>query len=236
MSGPGDTARLSVSAARLRLIGLTLTVAVMAAVAVGVGPDVAAIRGWITGTGWLAPLVFTLLYALLTVALVPGSVLTVAAGLLFGAGLGSVLTLVGATAGAAVAFAVARMAGRAAVQRLLSGRAARVDRWIGDRGLVAVVMLRLVPLVPFSAANYAAGITAVRFRDFVIGTAVGIVPGTVAYTVLGARLTDPTDPVFLGAIVGLALLTIGGSVLLRRSGRRERTPEAAEGSRRPAAP
>lgn len=218
---------LSDRAARLRLVVLVAGVAGLAAVAAGVGPDVETIRGWTTSAGWVAPLVFVLLYAGLTVALVPGSVLTLAGGLLFGAVTGSLASIVGATVGATLAFVVARSVGRGAVERLVSGRAARVDRWLGDRGLLAVVTLRLVPLVPFAIANYAAGVTAVRLRDFVAGTAIGIVPGAVAYTVLGANVADPTDPAFIAAIAALVVLAVGGSLVLRASGRRDRAEVAS---------
>jgi uncharacterized membrane protein YhdT len=87
-------------AAALRLTSLVLVVATVAAVALGAGPDVDAIRSWMDGTGVAAPAVFVLLYVLLTVALVPGSVLTAAGGLMFGAILGTALTLIGATLGA----------------------------------------------------------------------------------------------------------------------------------------
>lgn len=216
-AGRRGNAELSTRAATLRLVAFVLAVAAVALLAVGIGPDVATIRRWVSAGEWVAPVVFVLLYAGLTVALVPGSVLTLAGGLLFGGGLGSVVSVVGATVGATIAFTIARAAGRRAVERLVSGRAARVDRWLAYRGILAVVTLRLVPLVPFSVANYAAGITAVRRRDFVVGTAVGIVPGTVAYTVLGSRATDPTDPGFLAATAGLVLLAVLGSLVLRRT-------------------
>lgn len=216
---PGRVAELSPAAARVRLVVLVVAVAGLAAVAVGAGPSAESIRSWVAGTGWAAPLLFVPLYAALVVVLVPGSVLTITAGLLFGGALGTLVTLVGATTGASIAFVVARTGGRPAVERLGSGAVARVDRWLGDRGLAAVITLRLVPLVPFSAANYAAGITAIRLRDFVAGTAVGIVPGTVAYNFLGARFTDPSDPVFLAAMAMLVSLAIGGSIALRRSRR-----------------
>lgn len=214
-----DPPSRSARAARFRLVVFVVAVAAVAAVAAGIGPDVATIRSWSTSAGWVAPLAYILLYAALTVALVPGSVLTLAAGLLFGAVLGSVVAVVGAVAGGTAAFTLARKAGRGPVEQLISGRAARVDRWLGDRGLLAVVTLRLVPLVPFSVANYAAGITAVRLRDFVVGTAVGIVPGAVAYTILGANVADPTDPAFVAAVAALAVLAVVGGLVLRRSRR-----------------
>lgn len=138
-------------------------------------------------------------------------------GLLFGITAGSLLTFLGATLGATIAFGVARPAGRRAVDRLVSGRVERVDRWLGARGFGAVLALRLVPLVPFSAANYAAGVTAVRLRDYVAGTAIGIIPGVVVYTVIGARVSEPTDPVFIGAVVALVLLAGVGTVSMHHA-------------------
>lgn len=219
MTADGAPVPLSRLAAMARLVSLLVVLAGLAAVAVQAGPDVGAIRRWVDGTGVVAPLVFMLAYVVLTVAVVPGSILTAAAGLLFGAAVGTFLTLVGATVGATAAFLIARTVGRRAVERLASGKVARVDRWLGERGFTAVLTLRLVPLVPFSAANYAAGVTAIRLRDYVLGTAIGIVPGTIAFNVLGDRVADPGDPVFLAATAVLALLAVGGTVALRRSSR-----------------
>lgn len=210
------TPHLSRLAAIVRLGVLVAALALVATVSLRAGPDLASIRAFVDGAGWIAPAAFVVSYAVLTVGLVPGAVLTAAGGLLFGVTVGSLLTIVGATAGATLAFGVARRVGRQAVDRLVSGRAARVDQWLGARGFVAVLTLRLVPLVPFSAANYAAGVTAVRLRHFVGGTALGIIPGVVAYTVLGARASNPTDPVFLVALVALVLLAGAGGLVVRR--------------------
>ena len=218
------TATLSRSAARLRLLGLTAAVAAGAVVAVNASPDVEAIRAWTLQTGWVAPLVFVVLYALLVVALVPGSVVTLAGGVLFGVALGSLLAIVGATLGATVSFFLARRAGRRAVERLASDRIRRVDRWLARRGPAAVITLRLVPLVPFSIANYAAGVSGIRTRHYLLGTTIGIVPGTVAYTVIGARFTSPTDPLFLAAVAGLVVLAVAGSIVAARVERRRSAP------------
>lgn len=212
---------LSRAAAIVRLVLFVIALAVVGLIAVRTGPDVAAVRSFVADTGWVGPGVYVLAYAVLTVALVPGTVLTLSGGLLFGVLGGSVLTIVGATLGATAAFVIARRAGRAAVDRLAGGRVARVDEWLAARGLVAVLTLRLVPLVPFSVGNYAAGVTGVRARDYVLGTAIGIVPGVVVYTVLGARAQDPTGPAFLVALGALALLAVGGAIAARRSGSRD---------------
>lgn len=201
----------------VRLVVLIVLLAGVAALSFAADVTVADIRAWVESGGWAAPAVFVVLYAALTVGLVPGSILTTAAGVLFGAASGTGLALVGATLGATLAFEVARRTGRPAVRRLEAGHVARVDAWLADRGLLAVMSLRLVPLVPFSAANYAAGLTGIARRDYLVGTAIGIVPGTFAYTLLGANLADPTDPVFLAAAAGLVVLAVLGGVLLRRA-------------------
>lgn len=207
---------MSRGAALIRLLALAAGLVVVAVASVQTGLDATAVRALVADAGWIGPVLYVMAYAFLTVALVPGALLTASGGVLFGIGTGSLLTLVGATLGAMAAFVIARAAGRPAVDGLVSGRVERVDRWLGDRGLVAVLTLRLVPLVPFNAANYAAGVTAIRLRDFIAGTAVGIVPGVVVYTGLGARASDPTGPGFLVAVGGLVVLAGLGSLAMRR--------------------
>ncbi len=194
-------------------------------------PDVAVLRDRVAATGPWAPLLYIAGYALGTVLLVPGVLLTAAAGALFGVVGGSVVVLVGATTGAVASFLLGRLLGRPAVERLVGGRLHRLDRFLARRGLVAVIGLRLVPLVPFALLNYGSGVTAVRLRDYTLGSAIGMTPGIVAYTAVGGSLTDPTSPQFLAAVVGLAALTLAGAAAARRARRRDSRPvPAAEGT------
>lgn len=202
----------------VRLLAGALVLAGLAAVVLGAGVDAARVRGLVADSGLLAPPLYVAVYVVGTVLLVPGAVLTVAGGLLFGTLWGGLLTLVAATVGATLAFRGARWVGRGPVERLAGPRIGAVDQWLGDRGLLAVLTLRLVPLVPFSLANYAAGLTGIRLRDYVVGTAVGIVPGTFAYAALGASVTDPGSAQFVAAVGGLVLLTVLGVLLSRRGG------------------
>ncbi len=155
----------------------------------------------------------------LTVLFFPGSVLTGVGGALFGVALGTVLSVVGATAGATAAFFIGRRLGRGTLERAVGRRARAVDAWLGQRGFTAVLYLRLFPVVPFNVLNYASGVTAVSARDYVLGTAVGIIPGAFAYAALGGSLDDPWSPEFLAAL-GLALaLAVVGALEARRRGR-----------------
>lgn len=189
------------SLARLLLLVALLAAAGVVALAVPV-PDLATVREAVDDAGVLAPVGFVLAYAAATLAPVPKSVLTVAAGALFGLVSGAGLVVLSATLGALVAYGVGRLLGRDAVERLTGARVARLDDLLERRGLVAVIGLRLVPVVPFTVMNYAAGLTRVRTRDFLIGTPVGLLPGTLTYVSVGA----------LGADLGRAPLAV--SVLM----------------------
>lgn len=181
-----------------------------------VGEALARIRSAVDASGVWGPLLFVLVYTGLTAALVPGSPLTIAAGVLFGPWWGTALVVVGATVGATIAFLWGRRLGRGAVDRLAGARFERVDGWLRDRGLLAVLYVRLVPVLPFNLLNPVAGVTGVRLRDFVLGTAVGIVPGTFAFAALGGSFDDPTSPLFLGAIALLVVLAVGAPLVDRR--------------------
>lgn len=205
----------------VRLIVFAGIVVAGVAVAAIVGlPDVQQLRADIAAAGPVAPVLFVALYAVATLAPVPKNVFGVAAGLLFGVVLGTAVVLLAAMLGALAAFVLGRTMARAAVERITGARVARVDALLRRRGLLAVIGVRLIPVLPFTAINYAAGLTAVGTRDYVIGTAVGIVPGTVAYVALGNYGTEPASWPFVAAVAALVLLSAGGAALARRARRR----------------
>jgi uncharacterized membrane protein YdjX (TVP38/TMEM64 family) len=189
---------------------------VLGAVLLGVGVLVAVAGGavwgdvsaWVDSLGWWGPLVFAACYALAVTALVPGSVLNASAGALFGVAVGVGSVLVGATAGAALSFALARALGRPAVARYAgSGRLARLDAYLSRRAFESVLVLRMVGLFPFGVVNYGAGVAGVRFAPYIAGTFAGIIPGTLVYTGLGKALREPGSPMVWIAPVGLVALS-----------------------------
>ncbi|MGE3194540.1 MAG: TVP38/TMEM64 family protein [Microbacteriaceae bacterium] len=187
-----------------------------------------AIQAAAAGTGWWGAAVFVLAYGLVTLTPIPKNVVSVAAGLTWGLGLGVALVYAGALIGAALAFAIGRALGREAVERFTGARVARVDDILRRRGLMALIGVRLVPVLPFTVINYSAGLTAVRPRDYAIGTMVGIVPGTVAYVAVGAFGTTLGWPFYVAA-GALGILTLAGvvySVITRRTRRSARAGAA----------
>lgn len=135
---------------------------------------------------WTARLVYVVGYVIGTMILLPGLLLSFVGAVLFGVWEGTLYTWVGATAGATGAFLLARFLGRDFVNRLLRGKLRTLDERLRERGFVSLLIIRLVPLFPFNGVNFGCGLTSIRLRDYVLATAIGIVPGTFVYQYLFA--------------------------------------------------
>lgn len=221
---------LSRPAVRLTLLGLGL-LAVLLVVRSAGGLSRDAIARMVADAGPWGPVAFVALYAVLTVAMVPGSIITAAGGVLFGALAGTALSVTGATAGAVAAFLLSRRLGREQVEQLAGERIGRFDAWLERRGFSAVLYLRLIPVFPFNVANYVVGVTAVDFRAYTLATALGMIPGAYAFAAIGGHVDDVTSPGFLSAVALLVVLAIGGPLVerwVRRSRDRRGTKEAAD--------
>ncbi len=146
---------------------------------------------YINSLGAIGAVVFVLGYVLACIAFVPASILTLAAGAIFGLAKGIALVFVAAMLGATAAFLIARYVARRAIEKRVGGnpRFAALDAAIGAQGRRIVFLLRLSPLFPFSLLNYALGLTRVTFADYVIGS-VGMLPGTVLYVYYGRLVGD----------------------------------------------
>ena len=155
--------------------------------------------------GAAAPAVFVVLYVGLSLLLVPSSVLTLTAGLLFGIVPGASLAFVSGALSAAVGFFVGRRFGRARVERLAGARLEVVNRWLRRHGVVTVAIARNVPALPFGLVNYAAGVTGIPARRFLVGTLLGFGIGAlVVYGGLSSLVaTLATRELFRGLAVGI---------------------------------
>ncbi|MEV8252753.1 TVP38/TMEM64 family protein [Rhodoglobus sp. NPDC076762] len=191
-------------------------------------PSVEEIQAWAESTGLLGAGIFIFAYAILTLTPAPKAVISIAAGLAWGLWIGTLLVLVGAVAGAALSFWIGRMLGRDAVEQYTGGRVRAVDEMLQKRGLLSMIALRLIPLIPFTVINYAAGLTAVRVRDYMLGTAIGIIPGTMAYVAVGASGAELNSSLFI-ALGALGVLTIGGGIAAARLRKKDAAAAAASG-------
>lgn len=147
--------------------------------------------------GAIAPIAFILIYIIATVAFLPGSILTLGAGVVFGIVQGSIYVFIGATIGATLAFLVGRYLARGWISNKIAGnqKFSAIDRAVGQEGFKIVLLTRLSPIFPFNLLNYALGVTGVSLKDYVLAS-VGMIPGTIMY-------------VYIGSLAG-SIATIGG--------------------------
>ena len=211
-------------------IGIAVVVAALIAAArlLPVREWLKSFQDWVHGMGPAGMLLYAAVYIAAVVLFVPGIVLTLGAGFLFGLGWGIVVVSVASTTAAALAFLIARYFARDAVERLArkDPRFEAIDRAIGKEGWKVVALLRLSPLVPFSLSNYLYGLTSVKFGSYVATSWVAMLPATVLYVYLGAAgrtIGGKTEKSpWEWALLGLGLAaTAAVTVLLTRVARRE---------------
>ena len=203
---------------RPALLVAVLVVVVLVALVVPL-PSPLEVRGWARAAGPLAPVLFLAAHSLATTTpFVPRTVFTLSAGLIFGPWWGLVLALVGSTVSAVLGFLVARRLGHRAVARLGPGRVRRLEERLSRRGLLTVTSTRLVPAIPFAPLNYTLGVTTVAPGAFVLGTVVGLVPGTAAVVLLGDAATGGASPTMVVIFAVSGLLGLVGLAVSARSG------------------
>jgi len=157
------------------------------------------VLAWIENLGWIGIVAYILIYIAACVFLLPGSVLTLGAGVVFGVVKGSVIVSIASTLGATIAFLTGRYIARSWVVRQIEKRPffQAIDEAISAEGWKIVLLTRLSPIFPFSLMNYALGLTRVKIKDYVLASWIGMLPGTVMY-------------VYIGSLAG-SLASIGGS-------------------------
>jgi uncharacterized membrane protein YdjX (TVP38/TMEM64 family) len=248
MNDPNDNAPAGAAEATGRRLPwklAALLLALAALVAAGRMLDLGALlmrtRAWVESFGPWAPLAFVLLYAAICVAALPGAIFTMAAGAIFGLLEGCLWAWLGAMAGSTLVFLGVRHLARDAVQRRLARdeRFRTLDRALGREGRTIMILMRLSPAFPFNFLNYALGLTAVRFVDYLVA-GVAMIPGTLLYAYSGYAIGDvaliasgETAGRGTGYSILLALglaATVAVTVVIARAARqalREAAPEAA---------
>jgi uncharacterized membrane protein YdjX (TVP38/TMEM64 family) len=159
---------------------------------------------WIESLGYIGGIAFMGIYIIATVAFLPGSILTLGAGVVFGIVFGAIYVFVGATLGAIAAFLVGRYIARGWVSQKIADnqKFAAIDRAVAHEGFKIVLLTRLSPIFPFNLLNYAFGVTGVSLKDYALAS-IGMLPGTIMYVYIGSLAGDlariggenqPTNP------------------------------------------
>jgi len=172
--------------------------------------DQETLRQMIAGSGFLAPLIYMLIYSLAPALLLPGLPITIAGGILFGPFWGVVYTITGSTIGACIAFLTSRYVARGWIEgKLRSPRWRRLDESVEKNGWKVVAFTRLIPLFPFNLLNYAFGMTKIGFLPYAVTTFICMLPACIAFIVFSSSLLELfRGKISASLIIGIALIVL----------------------------
>ncbi len=206
---------------RRRVIVICTVSVILVAIALLVPlPSAVQLRDWATSLGAWFPLAFFLAHVVVTVFPFPRTAFTLAAGLLFGPWLGVPIAVVASALSAVLALILVRAAGWQLSRLVRHPRVDTLDARLRERGWVSVLSMRMIPAVPFSVLNYAAGASAVRVLPYTLATIVGLTPGTAAIVILGDALTGNISPLLFLVSLCTASVGLGGLIYEIRAHRR----------------
>ena len=174
------------------------------------------LRSWIVSFGLWAPVMYIIVYTIRPLLFFPASVLSIAGGLAFGAWMGTLYTIMGATLGAMLSFLVAKSVGKSIVTKEWTGNAAKFQAQMEHNGFLYVLLFRLIPVINFDLISYMAAIAKVRFTSFAFATLIGIIPGTFAYNFLGSSFLSKNPKIIAAAVVVFIILTVVPIVIRKR--------------------
>ncbi|MFC3525237.1 alkaline phosphatase [Marinococcus halophilus] len=166
------------------------------------------IRKFVLSFGWWAPVIFFVVYMIGPFVFFPTSVLSLGAGLAFGVWPGVLYIIFGATGAAVTGYVTARLLGRSVLRLENFSWSEKLFSQMEKRGFIYIFVLRLIPIVSFDLLSYAGGIAKVRFNSFILATVLGMIPGTFAYSFLGASIASGNIFIFITA-AALFLLLVG---------------------------
>lgn len=177
------------------------------------------IQAWLKSVGIWAPIAYIALYVVATVLVLPSTALNLTGGAIFGPWLGTIWTSLGAIIAAIVAFGFTRTVGREAIAKRLAGRWQAMDAEMRQGGLFYMFAIRLVPIMPYGLVNFAAGLTSISFKDYLLGTVIGTVPSVLPFVLLGSsglKALTTGDVLPLVGALALTGILVGGSTWYRR--------------------
>ncbi len=214
---------------RRRVIAAATLTVILVAVALLVPlPTAVQLRDWATSLGPWFPLAFLAAHVVVTVFPFPRTAFTLAAGLLFGSAYGVLIAVTASTLSAVLALLLVRAAGWQLSRYVHHPGIESLDARLRQRGWLAVVSMRLIPAVPFSAINYAAGASAVRVLPYTAATLVGLLPGTAAVVILGDAITGTVSPLLVlvsACTASIGLLGLAHELRTHRRQRRAQMPD-----------
>ncbi|AHJ12172.1 TVP38/TMEM64 family protein [Sulfurospirillum multivorans] len=178
--------------------------------------QVESIKTFVLSFGIYAPIIFIVLFTLAPLIFFPDGILALAGGLIFGFAWGSVYIIVGALCGGTLSFYLARLYGKKMHEKLAHEKLINFQKSVKKHGFVMILLLRLVPLVPFNIISYSAGFSTIRYRDFFFATFLGMLPGVLVYSNIGAQSLSFGSHEFYISVGLLVVLVVVSMILKQR--------------------
>lgn len=176
------------------------------------------LRRYILSYGEFASVIFIIIYSLKPILLVvPTNLLSILAGNIFGPQKALLMSMIGCFTSGTVAFFLARFLGKSFVDKFLKGKAMKLDSSIEKHGFKIMLLMRLAVVFPYDPLSYAAGLTKMKYRDFILGTLIGIFPEMVTYSLMGKNMEHPFSHKFIAPIVIVIILAVGASYAYKYS-------------------
>jgi uncharacterized membrane protein YdjX (TVP38/TMEM64 family) len=179
------------------------------------------IREFVLSYGAFSESIYVLMQAFRPFTFLPATPFTIAGGYIFGHASGLLLSTLGTTLAAVISFSISRYLFRDYIKNKLSGRYAGIGERFDKSGIFVIAAMRVVPVIPFDAVSYLAGVSSIGFMDYLIGTVLGELPGAFVLTMLGSNIKNVKSPMFLISLALAALLILGPELYRRKVKKRE---------------
>ena len=169
------------------------------------------IKNYVLSFGVYAPLIYIILFTIVPLTLFPDSILAIAGGMIFGIVNGAIYTMIGAVCGASLSFYLSRTFGQTILKSLLGKHSILPLEKFKSKGFIFILILRLIPLIPFDIISYSAGLSEIKYKDFILATVFGIIPGVFVFTNIGDKSIDIGSDAFyvsLALLIGLITITV----------------------------
>jgi len=173
------------------------------------------LKDYIISFGVYAPLIYIILFTIVPLTLFPDSLLAIASGMIFGLVNGFIFTMIGAICGATLAFYLSRTLGRDMLKKIIKKKLDVLDSKLKNNGFVIILLLRLIPLFPFDMISYSAGLSEIKYKDFILATVIGIVPGILVFKNIGDKSIHIGSESFYISIA-LLIILVATSLILKR--------------------
>lgn len=170
--------------------------------------DLKNVKMLVSSYGKAAPFIFLILCTIRPILLLPIGLFSVLGGILFGAILGTVYTVVGGTIGSIIAYYMARYWGRDWIEALLKGKIKKIDKKCEENGFIVTFLMRVIPILPCDVVSYICGLSNIKIWEYIVGTFLGIIPGTFVYSYFGSSLDNIYSKQFILSVVFLILLSV----------------------------